>query len=113
MGLQRQYKKYLADYNEYGPDAFGHAAELPDWNAPKEDLERIEFIMETQYNIFFVLLMWYELDSPDIIVDLQEKSVARSEVIIGGFKDTFVYRLGNVFINLAIIIVDGIKYLCT
>jgi len=60
LELMRQYDKYLKDYNDYGPKAFGHAEELPDNDTPIEELHKIEFIMETQYNIFFLLLMWYE-----------------------------------------------------
>ena len=30
LELMRQYDKYLKDYNDYGPKAFGHAEELPD-----------------------------------------------------------------------------------
>ena len=56
--------------------------------------------------------MWYEQDSPEIITDLQANSISRSEAIVGGFKDTFAYRLGIVFINLAVLIADGIKFLC-
>lgn len=68
--------------------------------------------METGYNLFFLLMGWYEIDNPQIIRDLQEKSANRFENLSGGFKDTFVYRLGIVLVKGVILIGKGVGMCC-